>query len=89
MESDDSQRKALDTAFPAGTIISCPCCGEGLYKTTTRGITEDLVLDDGTLLTPLNRSIPAKDVWAPLACPFCGGRLLNDGRIYTLQQGWR
>jgi hypothetical protein len=86
---EETPPNALDAEFPAGTIVACPECGEGLYKTTTRVTTADLVLDDGTLLTPLNRSIPAKDVWAPLACPFCGGRLLNDGRIYTLQQGWR
>ena len=85
---EEIPRKVLDTVFPAGTIISCPCCGEGLYKTTTRVTTEDLVLDDGTLLTPLNRTIPARDAWAPLACPFCGGRLLKDGQIHTLQHGW-
>ncbi len=78
----------LDTLFPAGTIISCPQCGEGLYKVATQCSLQDLVLDDGTLLVPLNRSIPARDVWAPLACPFCGGRLFKDGRIHTFQHGW-
>jgi hypothetical protein len=71
---EETPRTALDAEFPAGTIVACPECGEGLYKTTTRVTTADLVLDDGTLLTPLNRSIPARDAWAPLACPFCGGR---------------
>src|SRR5262249_27004208 len=72
----EASRKALDTEFPAGTILSCPTCGEGLYKTTTLVTTKDLVLDDGTLLVPLNCTIPSRDTWAPLACPFCGGRLL-------------
>ena len=85
---EKAPREALDTEFPAGTILSCPTCGEGLYKTTTRVTTQDLVLDDGTLLVPLNRTIPARDTWAPLACPLCGGRLLKDGQIHTLQQGW-
>jgi hypothetical protein len=31
----------------------------------------------------------SRNSWGPLACPFCGGRLLKDGRIHTLQQGWR
>lgn len=79
----------LDTVFLAGTIVACPGCGEGLYKTTTRVTTADLVLDDGTLLTPLSRTIPLRNPWTPLACPLCGGRLLKDGQIHTLQQGWR
>ena len=37
----------LDTVFPSGTILSCPECGEGLYKVTARSTTEDLVIDDG------------------------------------------
>ena len=78
----------LDSIFSAGTIVVCPCCGEGLYKVTVQATTHDLVLDDGTLLVPLNRAIPARDVWAPLACPLCGGRLFNDGRIHTFQHGW-
>lgn len=78
----------LDTVFPAGTLLSCPGCGEGLYKVTARATTQDIVLDEGALLTPLNRTIPPRDVWKPLACPFCGGRLLKDGQIHTLQRGW-
>ena len=85
---EKATREALDTEFPAGTILSCPTCGEGLYKTTTRVTTKDLVLDDVTILVPLNRTVPARDDWAPLACPLCGGRLLKDGQIHTLQQGW-
>jgi uncharacterized protein YbaR (Trm112 family) len=86
---EETPRTALDVEFPAGTIVACPECGEGLYKTTTRVTTADLVLDDGTLLTPLNRTIPARDAWAPLACPLCRGRLLKDGQIHTVQQGWK
>jgi hypothetical protein len=78
----------LNPIFAPGTIISCPARGEGLYKVTTRATTEDVVLDDGTLLVPLNRTIPARNVWAPLACSFCGGRLLKDGQLHTLQHGW-
>jgi hypothetical protein len=85
---EEASREALDTEFPAGTILSCPMCGEGLYKTTTWVTTKDLVLDDGTLLVPLNHTIPSRDAWAPLACPWCGGRLLKDGQIHTLQQRW-
>jgi hypothetical protein len=85
---EKASREALDTEFLAGTILSCPTCGEGLYKTTTQVTTKDLVLDDGTLLVPLNHTIPSRDAWAPLACPLCGGRLLKDGRIHTLQHGW-
>jgi len=88
-ENEKPQRKALDTVFPSGTIISCPECGEGLYKVTIRATTQDLVLDDGTFLAPLNRTIPPRDMWKPLACPFCGGRLLKDGKIHKFQHGWR
>ena len=79
---------ALDAVFPAGTIISCPECGLGLYKVTARSTTEDVVLDDGTILIPLNRTIPPRQTWKSLSCPFCGGRLFKDGKIHTLQQGW-
>ena len=52
----------LDSVFPSGTILSCPGCGEGLYKITARSITKDLVMDDGTLLIPLNSTIPPRHV---------------------------
>jgi hypothetical protein len=81
--------KALDTSFAVGTLISCRCCGEGLYKVSVHATTTDLVLDDGTCLTPFNRLIPARGVWTPLACPRCGGRLLQAGTIHTVQHGWR
>lgn len=78
--------QALDTVLPAGSIVACPGCGEGLYKTTTRVTAADLVHDDGTLLTPLNYTIPPRHPWAELACPLCGGLLLKDGRMHTLQE---
>jgi predicted RNA-binding Zn-ribbon protein involved in translation (DUF1610 family) len=79
---------SLDTLFSVGTIVACPACGEGLYRVIDHATTYDLVLDDGTLLVPLNRRVPARDAWTPLSCPFCGGRLLKDGRIHTFQYGW-
>jgi len=39
----------LDAGFPVGTILSCPGCGEGLYKVIAGSTTEDLVMDGGTL----------------------------------------
>jgi hypothetical protein len=47
--------------LPAGTILSYPLCEEELYKFTVRASIEDLVLDDGTLLQPLNTTIPQRD----------------------------
>ncbi len=79
---------ALDSVFPYGTIPSCPECDVGLYKVVARSTTEDLVMDDGSILVPLNRDIPPRDAWKSLACPLCGGRLLKDGQIHTLQRGW-
>jgi len=81
--------RGLEAMFPQGTIISCPTCGEGLYKLTTRATTAEIVLDDRKLFVPLNRTVPSGDVWRSLACPFCGGRLFKDGQIHTLQQGWK
>ena len=85
---EESQGTALAPVFPAGTIVSCPACGEGLCKVTTHATTVDIVLDDGSLLVPLNRTVPPRTAWTHLACPFCGARLLRAGRIHTLQQGW-
>ncbi len=47
------------TLFLAGTILSCPSpsCGYGLYTVTQDTTTYDLVMDDGTLLSPLNDTI--------------------------------
>jgi len=85
---EESQGTPLAPVFPAGTIVSCPTCGEGLYKVTTRATTVDIVLDDGSLLVPLNHTILARAAWTSLACPCCGARLLRDGRLHTLQRGW-
>jgi hypothetical protein len=70
----------LDTVFPQGTILSCADCGEGLYKVTTRSTTADLVLDDGTILKPLNTTSP-HDAWKSLAYIKCGGRVYRAGRF--------
>jgi hypothetical protein len=77
----------LDTTFPAGTILSCVGCEEGLYKVSARVMTEDLELDDGTILKPFNVAIPPRDVWKPLVCSQCGGRVYKDGKLHTVQAG--
>jgi len=81
-------RTTVDTVLPAGTIFCCPTCGEGLSTTTTALTVQDIVLDEGTLLVPLNHTIPSREGWAPLACPFCGAQLVKDGQIHTSPQGW-
>jgi len=81
-------RTTVDTALPAGTIFCCPACGEGLSRTTTALTVQDIVLDEGTLLVPLTHPMPSREGWAPLACPFCGTRLVKDGKIHTSPQGW-
>jgi hypothetical protein len=75
--------------LPVGTILSCPQCEEGLYKVTVRASIDDLVLDDGTLLQPLNTTIPKRDAWRALACPRCGDRYHKDGKLHTVQAGWQ
>ena len=76
--------------YPAGTILSCPAedCGLGLYRIVVPATFEDLVVFDDKVLVPLNATLPPHDVWQTLACPFCGARLLKDGKIHTLQRGW-
>ena len=87
---EERQTTSSPTAvLPAGTILSCPQCEEGLYKVTTRASVEDLVLDDGVMLQPLNTTIPKRDAWRALACPRCGGRYYKDGKIHTVQAGWQ
>ncbi|HEV8715625.1 MAG TPA: hypothetical protein VGX03_22705 [Candidatus Binatia bacterium] len=46
------------------------------------------MIKDDQVLAPLNDTIPPHDVWRVLACPFCGARLLKDGKVHTLQNGW-
>jgi len=84
-------RQLLDTKIPAGTILSCPDadCGHGLYKVTARCTTADIVLDDGQLLSPLNRTIPPRAAWHALSCVFCGSRVFQGGQIHTFQEGWK
>jgi hypothetical protein len=88
MAREEIRIAGLDTVFPVGTILSCAACGEGLYKVTARVTTADIILDDGTLLKPLNATIPPRDVWQSLACVHCGGRVYKDGKLHTLQGGW-
>lgn len=78
-----------ETVFPRGTILSCGDCGEGLYKVTVRATTADIILDDGTILQPLNLTIPRRDVWKSLACIKCGGRISTQGKLHTVQEGWK
>ena len=78
------------TLFLAGTILSCPAagCGYGLYKVTQDTTTYDMVMDDGTLLHPLNDTIQPRSAWAPLVCQFCGACLYKNGQVHTFQYGW-
>ena len=89
MAKEDVRKDCFDTVFPAGTILSCSDCGEGLYKVTTCTTTADIVLDDGTILKPLNTTIPPRDAWQSQACVKCGGRVDKEGKIHTVQEGWK
>ncbi|NOT57902.1 MAG: hypothetical protein HOP18_25140 [Deltaproteobacteria bacterium] len=84
----EPKNAGFDTVFPPGTILACSGCGEGLYKVLTRATTADLVMDDGTILQPLNITIPPHDAWKSLACVKCGGRVYKTGKLHTLQTGW-
>ena len=68
MVKEETWIAGFDTAFRAGTLLFCADCGEGLYKVTTRATTADLVMDDGTILQPLNTMIPPRNAWKSLAC---------------------
>jgi hypothetical protein len=89
MTKEETRSASFDTVFPAGTILSCPDCEEGLYKVTTRATTSDIVLDDRTILKPLNTTIPPHEAWKSLACMKCGGRVYKKGKIHTVQEGWK
>jgi hypothetical protein len=80
----------MDQHYPAGTILSCPseACGLGFYRIVAPATFEDLVIFDDKDLAPLNNTISPYDVWQILACPFCGARLLKDGKVHTLEKGW-
>jgi hypothetical protein len=60
----------------------------GRYRIVAPATFEDLVIFDDKDLAPLNNTISPYDVWPILACPFCGARLLKDGKVHTLQNGW-
>jgi len=80
----------MEQHYPAGTILSCPAedCGLGLYRIVAPATFEDVVVFDDQVLAPLNATIPSRDVWHVLACPFCGAWLLKDSKIHSLQHGW-
>jgi hypothetical protein len=77
--------------YPTGTILSCPAddSGLGLYKVVGSASFADLVVFDEVNLTRLNEGIPRRSVWEVLACPLCSARMLKDGKVHTLQYGWR
>jgi len=87
--ASEEQHPTPNTIFSVGTILECPQCGEGLYKVTREVSTAGIVFDDGTVLAPLNQTIPPRDTWQPLTCPVCGGRLCKEGKIHTFQDGWQ
>ena len=89
MGKKKTESQLLDTVFKRGTILSCPKCGEGLYKVTARSTTEKLVMDDGKLLAPLNETIPPRGTWTPLVCPLCDERLFQQGQLHIFQDGWQ
>src|SRR5918999_203237 len=89
MVKEEAWKDGFDTVFPAGIILSCSDCEEGLYKVTIRATTADLVLDDGTILQPLNTTIPPHGAWKSLACMKCGGRVYKGGKLHTVQEGWK
>lgn len=86
--AEEEPIEPLATIFSEGTIVSCSECGNGLYKVTREASLLGIVVDDGSLLAPLNRDIPARHAWTSLACPLCGGLVLRDGKMHTFQNGW-
>ena len=56
-------------------------------KVAERTTMADLVLDNGTILQPLNMTIPLRDARKPLACVKCSGRVYKEGKIHPLQHG--
>lgn len=84
----EKSHRSPEPAVVVGTILSCPQCEEGLYKVIARTSVDEIVLDDGAILQPLNTTIPKRDAWRGLACPKCGGRYHRDGKLHTLQGGW-
>jgi hypothetical protein len=92
LDVDEETQATAGTAAPglaAGTILSCPRCGEGLYTVAASASVDDLVLDDGILLQPLNPTIPKREAWRAFACPRCGGQYYKEGKFHTKQGGWQ
>ena len=85
------QEMAKEQFYPTGTLIACPDegCGVGLYKIVAPASFADLVIFDDIKLAHLNDAVPRRNIWEVLACPFCGARLLKDGKVHTLQHGWQ
>ena len=85
------QEIAKEQVYLTGTIIACPSddCGHGLYKVVETASFADLVIFDDIKLVRINDAIPPHDVWKRLACPLCEARLLKDGKVHTLQYGWK
>ena len=46
---------------------------------------DDVVVDEGEHLAPLDSGVPPKVAWTGLACPLCGSWLLKGRRIHTLR----
>jgi predicted RNA-binding Zn-ribbon protein involved in translation (DUF1610 family) len=89
---DEEAQETAGEAAPglaAGIILACPRCGEGLYTVAASASVEDLVLDDGILLQPLNPTIPKREAWRAFACPRCGGQYYKEGKFYTKHGGWQ
>ena len=79
----------MERLYPTGTILAYPAdsWGVGLYQIVKPTPCEDPVVFNDKVLSPLTDVIPSRDVWQVVACPFCGGGLLKDGQIHTLQHG--
>ena len=89
--AEEGQKTSVSSStwLPAGTIVSCPHCEDNLYQVAARASIDDLVLDDGVMLQPLDPTIPKREAWRALACPHCGGRYYKDGKLHTVQGGWQ
>jgi uncharacterized protein (DUF983 family) len=74
-------------ALNAGTILSCPQCGMGLYMLTKK------VTRDGTFEGSVKPLVGVPEYARgslPKKCPFCqtGEWWYPPGTVYTLQHGW-
>lgn len=78
---------ALDTVILPGTIISYSDCGAGLYKVSPRATTEDIVCDDGSLLVPLNTTIPSGTLGTRLRILCVGDGCSGTARFTPCNEG--